>query len=210
MAQENAEGQGQQVQQTAADATQQAQSAPAQSAPAQSNEGSENWRNHPAVKQTFKELAELRKVVAASEAEKKAEEERKAIAAQNFDKVLKDRDARLAEYESKLKSLEHATRRGNAERELMAAGVSSPVMRKGLLADWEEAAPEDTAAWIAEVRKAAPEAFAPVKTPMVPGAVGAVASGTDNSLEARMQSKDPNIRRAAFSEKIARELGSAR
>lgn len=205
MAQENTEGQGQQAQQ---DATQQ-QAQPAQSAPAASSEGSENWRSHPALKQTFKELAELRKAVAASQAEKQAEEERKAIAAQDFDKVLKDRDAKLAEYESKLKSLEHATRRGNAERELMAAGVASPVMRKGLLADWEEAAPEDTAAWISEVRKAAPEAFAPVKTPMVPGAAGMVASGGNDSLDARLKHPDPKVREAALKERFRASMSGA-
>lgn len=171
-------------------------------------------REHPAFRAVTQQLADLKKQINAHnkeraelDAARKAEADRKAIEAKEFESVLKGRDAQIAELTAKAAAQDAAMKRGEAERALMSAGVTSAIMRKGLLADWQEAQPEDLNEWIAAAKRATPEAFAPMKTPMAPGPVGNAAAGENgSSLEARLQSADRKIREAALKERLAAGL----
>jgi hypothetical protein len=167
-------------------------------------------RETPAFKALTSQISEYKKQLAGYERERsaaaaaqKADEERKAIAAQEFEQLLTARNAEIETLKKELAGREHAMKRGDAERALLSAGVSDEIMRRGLLVGWSDAQPEDLNAWVAELRTAHPGAFAPVKTPINTGPAGAVATGTDNNVEARMKSGNEAIRRAAFAEKLA-------
>lgn len=160
-------------------------------------------REHPAFKGVLNQLSEERKKreeyesrFAAIDAEKKAEAERKAIEAGEYKAILAEREAEIA-------TLRKQTQVKDVTNALIVSGAANDLIRDGLLTRYEREQPADVAAWIAAQKTAHPEAFSATPIPMSSGPAGNVANGkTQSTLEVRLKSENPAIKRAAIDEEF--------
>lgn len=158
----------------------------------------------------LQQLAELKKqneqfaqMQAKIDADAKAAEERKAIEAQEFDSVLKARDAEKEALQKELEGIKRDSLLKGVENKLLSFGATDEIARDGLLARFGRENPEDIDAWIISQKEKYPKTFSASPTPVSSGPSGTVASGHPiGSLEARLKSPDKNIREAAISERF--------
>lgn len=163
-------------------------------------------REHPAFKNVTAQLSELQKFRDQKLAEEKAETERKALANQEYEKVIAARDADIAARDQKLAELERKNLVGTVERMLLSSGATDDLYREGIMARFDRDKPEDLNAWIAKQKQDHPKAFANSQSPISSGAPGNVAGGATNTLEQRLKSDEPKVKKAAASEKMRNAL----
>jgi hypothetical protein len=144
---------------------------------------------------------------AAAEAAKKAEEQ-KALKRGELEKVLSSKDETIQELENRIKAVQIDAERTALNAKLNEAGIVDPMARLGYETAYfaqEERGEIDV--WIDAQKEANPESFKPAKAVVSTGPVGGVKqTGAVDSLEARLNSDDPAVARAANRERFRRQV----
>jgi hypothetical protein len=143
---------------------------------------------------------EYEKLAKQAEAAERQREEAKAVEKGEFDKVLAERERQIEELRQAQSAAERQVREATARAELTAAGMTDPLALRGALADMP--ADADIAEYVGKLKTDHPGAFAAPKTPVQHSSGGTVSTVVDSTLEARLKSDDPNIRKQAADEEL--------
>lgn len=156
------------------------------------------------------QIAKMQKQINAHESEKVKAKEAKMKADGDLQKLLDDRDSTIKQMQDDAKSSARSLLESSAREQLRNLGMSDPLYLQGAIAGLPADATSDTVPEWAKIMKADNEAaFTAPATPVgqasLPG--GPAVNGSDTaSLEARLQSDDPKVKAAAYSEQLRNEL----
>lgn len=133
------------------------------------------------------------------EAEAKAAEA-EALKRGETEKIIAERDKRIAELQAAQVASELRIRRESARAQLIGKGMVDPLAQDGALSRIVADGDFDAAQWVEKLAADHPGSFTVPKAAPKPGVGGTVASTVAGSLEERLQSQDDSVRQAALNE----------
>jgi len=151
------------------------------------------------------EATALAKRLAEIEARDAAAAEAESIKRNEFDKVLQDRESKIAELNAKLESAAIAARKSEARALLSSRGMTNPLAQEGALASVPTDGEVDLETWVTTLAEKYPAEFAPAHR-RAPGVPAPVAPSEIGGLDARLNNPDPAVRKAAQAEWMRKNM----
>jgi len=133
------------------------------------------------------------------DAEAKAAEA-EALKRGETEKIIAERDKRIAELQAAQVAAELRIRRESARAHLVGRGMMDTLAQDGALSRIVADGDFDAAQWVEKLAADHPGSFTVPKAAPKPGVGGTVASTVAGSLEERLQSQDDSVRQAALKE----------
>jgi len=138
--------------------------------------------------------------------------QKQMVEQQQYRELAETLQKQLAEVEAREKAelakRDRALTHEQIRRELASSGLTDEVQHLGLIAKFESMEQRPSISeWVASLRNAEPHRFAALGPQgRSTGSVGTVKPSAPESLEARLQSKDPKVKQAALKEQLEASL----
>ncbi len=154
------------------------------------------------------QISELTEYRAGIEASQKAKEEAKAKEAGEYQKLIDAKATELDEAQAKIVTLQKQAVESIARAALDDAGMRDKLTQTGALSSLPaDATAETVGDWVTKVKELNPNNFVTPPNPTTqPRAGTPVSVGGGGSLEGRLNSADPAVRRDALKEQLGNEL----
>lgn len=157
------------------------------------------------------ELRESLKTYESKEQQASAQQEeaerQKKIEQDKHLEVIQDLQNKVQFFEKTIADKDRDIRRGEIDRELLNAGISSKYARLGMVDSFMDGDNGDLTEWITKAKEADPVLFEKPTNPLKPGATGNVdRPAPEGDLETRLKSTDLAVARAANRERLEKQL----